>query len=278
MSMGTNIVIDVAGRIDKLNNDERQYEGYKRGNSWMHCHNAFVSYSGRNLSDSDFDYLALQLAFYLASWGMYRGSSFLLELDYKIHVPAVEIMMEERYRDLFKMENPFVDPEIAKKYKILMFGEEGVYNSIEKHYLDAHKSIANQRRKDDENQAEYNPAQESDTLITKILLGVYGCIPAYDRFFKRGLSMFGRQQWLKSDGNALFKKPTSLGELLQEGALRQELEEYYNAHPEYTFMKVVDMYFFSLGAYFEEGYDKLSSDEKKAKTEVFKEKIGKEYR
>ena len=90
--------------------------------------------------------------------------------------------------------------------------------------------------------------------------------------------MFGRQQWLRKDGNALFKKPTSLGELLQEGALQKELEEYYNAHPKYTFMKVVDMYFFSLGAYFEEGYDKLSLDEKKAKTKAFKEKIGKEYR
>lgn len=37
------------------------------------------------------------------------------------------------------------------------------------------------------------------------------------------------------------------------------------------------MYFFSLGAYFKEGYDKLSSDEKKAKTELFRKEIGKEY-
>lgn len=267
--MGTNIVIDVAGRIDKLNNDERQYEGYKRGNSWMHCHNAFVSYSGRNLSDSDFDSLAIHLAFYLASWGMYRGSSFLLNMDYKIHTEPVKMMMEAQYQKLFNIRNPFADTAHTERYKALLFEKEtGIYCRLEDYYKRAHSAFAADK------EIEY----ESDTLLTKILLGVYGCIPAYDRFFKRGLSMFGRQQWLKNDGNALFKKPKSLGELLQEGALRKELEEYYSAHPEYTFMKVVDMYFFSLGAYFEEGYDKLSSDEKKAKTEAFKEKIGKEYR
>lgn len=260
--MGTNIVIDVAGRIDKLNNDERQYEGYKRGNSWMHCHNAFVSYTGRNLSDSDFDYLALQLAFYLASWGMYRGSSFLLELDYKIHIPAVEIMMEEQYRDLFNMENPFVDPETAKKYKTLMFGKDGIYKRIEAHYLDAHKSITEQRRKDDQKKlnkkVRYEPGQESDTLLTKILLGVYGCVPAYDRYFKDGIGFFGKQKLLKADGKAICDGGKALCTLLTDGRLKQELDEYWQKHKdEYTFMKVVDMYFFSLGTLLEDGVEKV---------------------
>lgn len=200
---------------------------------------------------------------------MYRGSSFLLNMDYKIHIQPVKMMMEAQYQKLFDIGNPFADPAKAESYKALLFEKEtGIYCRLEEHYKSAHSAFAEDKK------IEY----ESDTLLTKILLGVYGCIPAYDRFFKRGLSLFGRQQWLKNDGNALFKESKSLGELLQDGAMREELEQYYKAHPEYTFMKVVDMYFFSLGAYFEEGYDKLSLNEKKDKAEAFKEKIEKEYR
>lgn len=59
-----------------------------RYRSWEHCYKCF--HDARNNSDPDYDYMSLQLAFYLASWGMYRGSSFLLQKDYKVHIPVVE--------------------------------------------------------------------------------------------------------------------------------------------------------------------------------------------
>ena len=31
----------------------------------------------------------------------------------------------------------------------------------------------------------------TDALITKILLGVYGCIPAYDTYFTKGIGLYG---------------------------------------------------------------------------------------
>lgn len=259
--MEENINVSVAGRIDALNEGERHYKGYKRGNSWEYCHKAFSSCAEKTLNDSDYDCLALQLAFYLASWGMYRGSSFLLELDYKIHIPAVEMMMEERYRDLFAMGNPFADSETAKKYNALMFGEEGIYKKIEEHYLDAHKSITEQRCEDDQKKltkkARHVPAQESDTLLTKILLGVYGCVPAYDRYFKDGIGFFGKQKLLKADGKAICGGAKALCTLLADGRLRQELDEYWQKHKgKYTFMKVVDMYFFSLGTLLEDSVEK----------------------
>ncbi len=47
-----------------------------------------------NINDEEtIDMLALHLGFYLASWGMYRGSSFLLQKDYKVHVPIVKIII-----------------------------------------------------------------------------------------------------------------------------------------------------------------------------------------
>lgn len=263
--------ICVKTRVDALNDGERRYfwdgKEFKRGNSWTYCHQAFLDRVGKSLNESDYDYLALQLAFYLASWGMLRNS-FLINMDYKIHIQPVKMMMEKQYRRLFACENPFADEKTALEYKNLLFDQEtGIYCRLEAYYNKAHSALTEEQERSD----------ESATLLTKILLGVYGCIPAYDRFFKRGLSLFGRQQWLRKDGNALFKGSKSLGELLKTGAMREELEQYHKEHPEYTFMKIVDMYFFSLGAYFEERYDKLSSDEKKARTEMVRKEIEKKY-
>ena len=55
---------------------------YHRYKSWEHCYRYFKKNKNKELN---YDYAALQLAFYLASWGMYRGSSILLWKDYKIH-------------------------------------------------------------------------------------------------------------------------------------------------------------------------------------------------
>ena len=61
-----------------------------RYKSWEHCYQQFIN-------DHDVDRLSLNLAFYLASWGMYRGSSGLLQKDYKIHHGAVEILLDSKY-------------------------------------------------------------------------------------------------------------------------------------------------------------------------------------
>ena len=59
--------------------------------SWEHCYQQFrLVRLERDKKEPDLDYLSLQLAFYLASWGMYRGSSFLLQRDYKVHIPIVK--------------------------------------------------------------------------------------------------------------------------------------------------------------------------------------------
>lgn len=67
--------------------------------SWRHCYNVFKEHRNK-VDDKTLDYLSLHLAFYLASWGMYRGSSFLLRKDYKVHIPIVKIIMEKKYNPL----------------------------------------------------------------------------------------------------------------------------------------------------------------------------------
>ena len=73
-----------------------------RYRSWEYCYSHFIKTRGSK--DVDYDYLSLQLAFYLASWGMYRGSSFLLQKDYKIHIPVVKELLSEKYDTLAGIE------------------------------------------------------------------------------------------------------------------------------------------------------------------------------
>jgi len=70
---------------DQLKNDE-----YHRYKSWEHCFSYF-----QKSQEIKNDYASLQLAFYLASWGMYRGSSYLLWKDYKIHEDLIDLLKQK---------------------------------------------------------------------------------------------------------------------------------------------------------------------------------------
>ena len=70
--------------------------------AWEHCYSHFIK--ARGSKEVDYDYLSLQLAFYLASWGMYRGSSFLLQKDYRVHIPVVKELLSEKYDALVGIE------------------------------------------------------------------------------------------------------------------------------------------------------------------------------
>ncbi|MBQ8112212.1 MAG: hypothetical protein IJ146_03300, partial [Kiritimatiellae bacterium] len=74
-------VADAALRF--YNDSLRDANGRYR--SWEHCYKVFYEARLKRQKGGcpDYDYLCLHLAFYLASWGMYRGSSFLLQQDYK---------------------------------------------------------------------------------------------------------------------------------------------------------------------------------------------------
>jgi len=83
---------------------------FGRYRSWWYCYSAF-SDAFINPGTEDRDHLALSLAFYLASWGMYRGSSFLLKHDYKIHRAVVDYLLDQStLRALWASSRPQQDP------------------------------------------------------------------------------------------------------------------------------------------------------------------------
>ena len=56
--------------------------------------NISIHSNGILLTEEKIDFLSLHLGFYLASWGMMRGSTELLDKDYKIHIPAVKVILK----------------------------------------------------------------------------------------------------------------------------------------------------------------------------------------
>lgn len=202
---------------------------HNRYRSWEHCCCQFRTDKSSN--DKDFDILALHLAFYLASWGMYRGSSQLLQKDYKVHLPIVHEIMSERYNVLWNMtfDNPDEDAEkinlVLELAKIL----RQIYMSME--------------------------VSPTDTLVTKVMLGTFGCIPAYDTLFVNGITF-----WNGLPGMYKPKFPARLGVNNYRGLInfyREHKIEIGEAHDfvarqgvHYPIMKLVDMYFWSLGYQF----------------------------
>ena len=149
--------------------NELKKDGNGRYRSWEHCYKCFND--ARTENTPDYDYLSLHLAFYLASWGMYRGSSFLLQKDYKIHIPVVKEILNSKYDSLFGLEcKELKDEDNQKKLNEL--------NTFLKAYYDGIRDSVKEKEINNE---------ISSTLTTKILMGTFACVPAYDRYFIEGV-------------------------------------------------------------------------------------------
>lgn len=142
---------------------------YGRYRSWEHCYKNFND--ARKDSSPDYDYLSLQLAFYLASWGMYRGSSFLLQKDYRVHIPVVKELMESKYDCLSGINCKNLRNKDNQKTLI------EIDDFTNKYYCDVRKSVKEREV----------ISETSQTLITKVLMETLGCVPAYDRYFIEGI-------------------------------------------------------------------------------------------
>ena len=140
-----------------------------RSRSWEHCYRVFRD--ARTDPSPDCDYLSLHLAFYLASWGMYRGSSFLLQKDYKVLSPIVEKILKPEYDCLFGVACADLrNDDVCEQL-------ENLCDYIANHFDPIRDQVAGRKVE----------SPVSPVLITKILMGTLGCVPAYDRFFVDGI-------------------------------------------------------------------------------------------
>jgi len=222
--------------------DQILADEYHRYKSWEHCYCYF-----HECKKKDLEYGALQMAFYLASWGMYRGSSYLLWKDYKIHCDLIDLIYRERNRvQDYSEEN---DDRNAEYIMSLIKKIREYYKERITHVNGKEKEV-----------------RASDTLATKIILGFNGLVPAFDRFFMDGLNL-----------TSGFNGNTVNASLLKQifAFYRKNKKEFDEAAKhiekhsvtEYTPMKLVDMYFWQVG--FQESQRKKKEKEKqKSNTKV----------
>jgi len=178
-----------------------------RFRSWEHCYDAFAKLDEAK-RDEVSDYLALHLAFYLASWGMYRGSSKLLQKDYQIHIGGVKILKDYRqYRG-----NPRVPFDVILD----------IYRDLHDYYGGI-------------------PVQPTPTLITKIMLGTLGCIPAFDRFFVKEFYNQNVASFNQENLNKIFEFADKNSVELRE--LQKKLTLHNAQKTPYPIMKIIDMGF-----------------------------------
>lgn len=197
-----------------------------RYRSWEHCYSHFIKARGNK--NTDYDYLSLQLAFYLASWGMYRGSSFLLKKDYRVHIPVVKEILNEKYDALAGIE--CADFRKGSTQNLL----KEINSFLDKYYDSIRREVKEQEIK---NQLSY-------TLVTKILMGTLGCVPAYDRYFVTGI-----KSQKTSTGNYNLKSIMKLVDFYENNAEQLESVRVKMKVDDilYPQMKLLDMGFWQIG-------------------------------
>lgn len=187
--------------------------------SFDYCFNYFQSFrdSGDTSSlanSTNIHASCLQLGFYLASWGMLRGSSHLLQKSARFLTPVVEL--------------------IADTEPVFWRIDANDYGGLNIERLLAQASKIGRAI-----------GSTSDTLVTKVMLGVFECVPAFDRNFKQGfgVSTFGAKALNRVAG---FYEDHA--ELID--ACRIPTVDFVTGEPTqrlYTRAKVIDMAFFIRG-------------------------------
>jgi hypothetical protein len=201
-----------------------KHDPFDRYASYDYSFNHFHPANATCITD-DMEKSCLSLGFYLASWGMFRGSSFLLNKSAKTFVPVIEYIS--------KLEKSAweIDADNLSKNADQVIE---IYNNIKSSLIPNTSSHL--------------------TLTTKIMLGVFGSVPAYDRFFinsfkdifngKCGFTSFNKtslgciNDFYNENKNIIDQQANSLSTISFSDS---------NPNHKYTKSKVIDMYGFTKG-------------------------------
>lgn len=165
-------VYDIESQIiifQKSNNFEDRYSSYD------YCYNYFRNNSAEEI-EQDMEKSCLELGFFLASWGMLRGSSFLLQKSAKYYEKLVNYIIDK------KRTNP-------------EYWELGNYEKIDENGIEAILDIYYDI---EEILGDENPKKNYSTQITKIMLGVFACIPAFDDYFVKTFNKMYPRKFLSN--------------------------------------------------------------------------------
>lgn len=191
--------------------------------SFDYCFNYFQGFKDKKeiAHKNNIQNSCLHLGFYLASWGMYRGSTFLLQKSVKIFEQLIEYIASEECNVWGIDVNNYTDDNIKKLIKC---GER-----IEKE-LDVHET-----------------KKATDTLVTKIMLGVFGNVPAFDSYFRSGSKLGTFNEYSLKQIKQFYDKNE---EVVSNKAKEIKTFDYHSGEAgsrSYTKAKIIDMIFFIEG-------------------------------
>ena len=160
---------------------------------------------------------------------MYRGSSFLLWKDYKIHRYAIREVLRPEYDSLLILDCDSAEASAMAIPRILALAD-----AIRNAYVTHIKTVDGERENID----------ITDTLVTKIILAVLACTPAYDTYVIEGIRDAGIPFSRLNERHL-----TALFDFYRDHAdafksVRRRISE---AGMRYPLMKLLDMYFWERG-------------------------------
>jgi len=182
-----------------------------RFSSFDYCYNYF--YTTSDLT-KDMEKSCLQIGFYLASWGMLRNSN-LLQKSSKHYQKLIEYISTLN-KDDWKID---VDKYNDASIKRLL----DIYSNI--------KTILN----------------GTDTLTTKIMLGVFGSIPAFDRYFKKTFHISSFNENAFANIKDFYSKNSKIIDELAKKMIVLNFNKENKTSINYPKAKIIDMYGFNKG-------------------------------
>lgn len=210
--------VDIEANLRTYLDDRRPMHRYA---SFDYCFNYFQTRreKGRIASMAngvELQVACLQLGFYLASWGMYRGSTILLQRSVAHLVPVIDVVVRA--------------PREAWELDADGYTRDGCRSLLD---LGAQIRAA-------------IPEGATDTLVTKIMLGVFGSVPAFDTNFKAGFGVFAFGESALLRVGRFYRENADVIERLRVPTL--DFETGAPSDRRYTRAKVIDMIFFVEGA------------------------------
>lgn len=135
-----------------------------RYQSWGLCYDSFKTEMTKENPDSRM--LAKELTIYLASWGMMRGSSKLLtRYNYEVHIELINKIIAGNFLLLYDAPN-------TANIGSYIYKTVSLYDVVYNYFND---------------KTEVSP---TETLITKIILGIFGASPAYDDYARKAMRKY----------------------------------------------------------------------------------------
>lgn len=227
-----------------------------RYNSWVNCYDYFRNnIKGKTtLTPQEIDNACVQLGFYMASWGMYRGSSFLLQNDYTIYRDIIPKLIDPQYQILWDLDTSIDNlPNVTLPLPTTVTNFEDVFSAkLASLIVDIRNILAPYKDYYVHKSWYTNSAtipEVSKTLVTKLILGTIGCYPALDRYFGNAIGTVAND--LKPDQ---IKCVIRLSYLIKKGLLSTPQSIFANCDnvgsislSDYPVMKLIDMYYFTFG-------------------------------